>query len=98
MIFNPKDNQTNPMQSPKGEGYRTPNPVIGGNNYNESSNLSSKNNTNSFQFGKNRSVTKLKSETMLITKSRRPDRSNGSRRSNLSSSYIKKNKQKYVTL
>ena len=82
------------MTSPKGEGYMTPNPVIDGNNYNDSSNISSKNYTESFKFRNERSITKLNSNNLVISKVKRKDKSVGSRRSGLSSSFIKKNKQK----
>ena len=73
----------------------TPNPVIGGNNYyHDSSNISSRNQTESFNFGKKQTVTKLRSKNLVISKVRKKGRSVGRNNQGLNSSFIKKNKQK----
>lgn len=82
------------MNRSKNEEYMTPNPVIGGNNYHESSQISSRNQTDSIRGRENPGITKLKKNTMVISKIKIKNKSIGSRRSALASSYIKKNKQK----
>ena len=72
----------------------TPNPVIGGNNYHESSNISSKNYTGSANYGRKHEITKLKSNDLVISKVRKVKRHKRQRNSHLNSSFIKRKQQK----
>ena len=72
----------------------TPNPVIGGNNYHDSSNISSKNQTDSMTMKKVPGITKLKKDNLVISKVKLKNKNMSSRRSALSVSQIKKKKQK----
>lgn len=72
----------------------TPNPVIGGNNYNDSSNISSRNYTGSVNYGRKHEITKLKSNGLVISKVKKVKRTKKERNLHLNSSFIKNKQQK----